>query len=79
MESRFLQDDNAKTESRSGSPRTQPPLQYSYNSEEITMAKGQVRGNKEVRKPKKDKTAEKSAPVALGSQVKNSESTTKKK
>ncbi|MBB4010411.1 hypothetical protein [Allorhizobium taibaishanense] len=43
------------------------------------MAKGQVRGNKEVRKPKKDKTAEKSAPVALGSQVKNSESTTKKK
>lgn len=43
------------------------------------MAKGQVRGNKEVRKPKKDKTAEKPAPVALGSQVKNSESTTKKK
>lgn len=42
------------------------------------MAKGQVRSNKEVRKPKKDKKAEKSAP-ALGSQVKNSEGTLKKK
>jgi len=42
------------------------------------MAKGQVRSNKETRKPKKDKVAEK-APPTLGSQVKNSESATKKK
>ena len=42
------------------------------------MAKGQVRSNKETRKPKKEKGTEKSAPT-LGSQVKNSESTTKKK
>ncbi|WDZ78254.1 hypothetical protein PWG15_07120 [Ensifer adhaerens] len=41
------------------------------------MAKGQVRSNKETRKPKKDKV-EKTAP-APGSQVKNSESTLKKK
>ncbi len=43
------------------------------------MAKGQVRGNKEARKPKKEKGAEKSAPPTLGSQVKNSESTLKRK
>ena len=43
------------------------------------MAKGQVRGNKEVRKPKKEKGAAKAAPATLGSQVKNSERTTKKK
>lgn len=42
------------------------------------MAKGQVRSNKEARKPKKDKKAEKVAPV-LGSQVKNSENAVKKK
>ncbi len=42
------------------------------------MAKGQVRSNKEARKPKKDKAAPASA-ATLGSQVKNSESTTKKK
>ncbi|AOF90883.1 hypothetical protein [Sinorhizobium sp. RAC02] len=42
------------------------------------MAKGQVRSNKETRKPKKDKVADKAAPT-LGSQVKNSESSTKKK
>jgi hypothetical protein len=42
------------------------------------MAKGQVRGNKETRKPKKEKSVEKAAPT-LGSQVKNSESSTKKK
>ncbi|MFK0273330.1 hypothetical protein AB4Z34_10700 [Ensifer sp. 2YAB10] len=42
------------------------------------MAKGQVRSNKEVRKPKKDKV-EKSAAPALGSQVKNSESALNKK
>ncbi|MBB3945384.1 hypothetical protein GGQ73_001317 [Rhizobium skierniewicense] len=42
------------------------------------MAKGQVRSNKEVRKPKKDKAAAAPAPT-LGSQVKASESTTKKK
>ncbi|WP_277877902.1 MULTISPECIES: hypothetical protein [Agrobacterium] len=42
------------------------------------MAKGQVRSNKEVRKPKKDKAAPVAAPT-LGSQVKASESTTKKK
>ncbi|WP_439626212.1 hypothetical protein [Shinella sp.] len=42
------------------------------------MAKGQVRGNKETRKPKKEKAVEKAAPT-LGSQVKNSESSTKKK
>lgn len=33
------------------------------------MAKGQVRSNKEVRKPKKDKAA-KAAPTPLGAQVK---------
>jgi hypothetical protein len=42
------------------------------------MAKGQVRSNKEARKPKKDAAA-KSAPPTLGSQVKNSESAAKKK
>jgi hypothetical protein len=42
------------------------------------VAKGQVRGNKETRKPKKDKAA--AAPAAtLGSQVKNTESSLKKK
>lgn len=34
------------------------------------MAKGQVRGNREVRKPKKDKTAA-VVPVSSGSQVKS--------
>ena len=34
------------------------------------MAKGQMRSNKEARKPKKDKAAPKVAPAA-GSQVKN--------
>ncbi|WLR92534.1 hypothetical protein [Shinella zoogloeoides] len=43
------------------------------------MAKGQVRSNKEVRKPKKEKGADKAAPSTLGAQVKNSESTLKKK
>ena len=33
------------------------------------MAKGQVRSNKEVRKPKKDKIA-KAAPAPFGSQIK---------
>jgi len=42
------------------------------------MAKGQVRSNKEVRKPKKDKVAAKAAPT-LGSQVKQAESGDKKK
>jgi hypothetical protein len=42
------------------------------------MAKSQVRGNKEARKPKKEKVADKPAPT-LGSQVKNSESTLRKK
>lgn len=42
------------------------------------MAKGQVRSNKETRKPKKDKAAPKAAP-ALGSQVKATESDVKKK
>jgi hypothetical protein len=37
----------------------------------MQMAKGQVRGNKEARKPKKDK-AEKAAAPTLGSQVKDS-------
>lgn len=41
------------------------------------MAKGQMRSNKETRKPKKDKV-EKTA-SAPGSQVKNSESSLKKK
>nr|WP_316656395.1 hypothetical protein [uncultured Gellertiella sp.] len=41
------------------------------------MAKGQVRSGKEIRKPKKDKTAAAAAPAALlGSQVKNATSTT---
>lgn len=36
------------------------------------MAKGQVRSNKEVRKPKKDKTVAKAAPSSpFGSQVKD--------
>lgn len=43
------------------------------------MAKGQVRSNKEVRKPKKDKGAPKSAPPTLGSQVKDSQGGLKKK
>ncbi|TCR93279.1 MULTISPECIES: hypothetical protein [Rhizobium/Agrobacterium group] len=42
------------------------------------MAKGQVRSNKEARKPKKDKAGEKPS-SAPGMQVKNSESTIKKK
>lgn len=42
------------------------------------MAKGQVRSNKEARKPKKDKAVEKTKPT-LGSQVKDSESSLKKK
>ncbi len=41
------------------------------------MAKGQLRSNKEVRKPKKDKVA-KAAPAALGSQVKQADSKGKK-
>jgi len=43
------------------------------------MAKGQVRSNKEARKPKKEKGVDKAAAPTLGSQVKNSESGTKKK
>ncbi|KSV69380.1 hypothetical protein N182_32485 [Sinorhizobium sp. GL2] len=35
------------------------------------MAKGQVRSNKEARKPKKDKAAAKPAAPTLGSQVKD--------
>ncbi|KQU80478.1 MULTISPECIES: hypothetical protein [Ensifer] len=38
-------------------------------SKETIMAKGQVRSNREVRKPKKDKTV-KAAVVTEGSQVK---------
>ncbi len=37
------------------------------------MAKGQVRSNRETRKPKKDKSAPKAAPAA-GSQVRLAES-----
>lgn len=41
-------------------------------TEEMVMAKGQVRSNKEVRKPKKDKTVAKAAPSSpFGSQVKD--------
>ncbi len=43
------------------------------------MAKGQVRSNKEVRKPKKDKVDQKSAAPTLGSQVKDSQFALKKK
>lgn len=43
------------------------------------MAKGQVRGNKEARKPKKEKSTSAAAPATLGSQVKLSQSTTKTK
>jgi hypothetical protein len=43
------------------------------------MAKGQVRSNKETRKPKREKAAAKSAPPTLGSQVKDSQSALKKK
>lgn len=39
------------------------------------MAKGQMRSNKEARKPKKDKAAPK-GPATLGSQVKLAGSTT---
>jgi hypothetical protein len=53
-------------------------LWSSINWRDTAMAKGQVRSNKETRKPKKDKVADK-APPTLGSQVKNSESATKKK
>ncbi|EPE94181.1 hypothetical protein RGCCGE502_30817 (plasmid) [Rhizobium grahamii CCGE 502] len=42
------------------------------------MAKGQVRSNKETRKPKKEKGAP-AKPATLGSQVKNSETSLKKK
>lgn len=42
------------------------------------MAKGQVRSNREARKPKKDKVAAKAAPT-LGSQVKLAESDTRSK
>jgi len=42
------------------------------------MAKGQVRGNKEARKPKQEKPAPKEAPV-FGSQVKNSQPSPNKK
>lgn len=37
------------------------------------MAKGQLRSNKEIRKPKKDKAAPAAAPT-LGSQVKSADS-----
>lgn len=40
------------------------------------MAKGQVRGNKETRKPKKDKAAAPAPAALLGSQVKQAASTT---
>lgn len=39
------------------------------------MAKGQVRSNREVRKPKKDKSVTPAAAPVLGSQVKLSGST----
>ncbi|SMD19108.1 hypothetical protein [Rhizobium sp. RU36D] len=42
------------------------------------MAKGQVRSNKETRKPKKDKAPPKAAPT-LGSQVKDAGKTAPKK
>ena len=42
------------------------------------MAKGQVRGNKEARKPKKEKAVEKTTPT-LGSQVKDSGNSLRKK
>ena len=54
-------------------------LWTSINNGGTSMAKGQVRSNKEVRKPKKHKAAAKSAPPLLGAQVKNSESSLKKK
>jgi hypothetical protein len=41
------------------------------------MAKGQVKSNKEARKPKKDKAASKSAAPTLGSQVKDSQTAKK--
>jgi hypothetical protein len=41
------------------------------------MAKGQVRSNKEARKPKKDKGDSKSASPALGSQVRDSQNAKK--
>jgi len=44
---------------------------------ESKMAKGQVRSNKEVRKPKKDKAAVAKAPT-LGSQVKDADTGKKK-
>jgi len=43
--------------------------------EENTMAKGQLRSNKEVRKPKKDKTKA-AAAAPTGSQVKFANATT---
>jgi hypothetical protein len=48
------------------------PFWMIIQQEEFSMAKGQVRSNKEVRKPKKDKSAA-AKPVAspFGSQVKD--------
>ncbi|AYM07212.1 MULTISPECIES: hypothetical protein [Agrobacterium] len=40
------------------------------------MAKGQLRSNKEIRKPKKDKTAKVAAAPPAGSQVKFANATT---
>jgi hypothetical protein len=48
--------------------RDRRPLAHTQ-TEETTMAKGQVRGNKETRKPKKDKTVTKTV-SSEGSQVK---------
>lgn len=50
---------------------TEPNGAVEQNQEGIdVMAKGQVRSNKEVRKPKKDKTAATAAAPAFGAQVK---------
>jgi hypothetical protein len=43
---------------------------------EETMAKGQVRSNREVRKPKKDRSATPAPAAAPGTQVKMASSTT---
>jgi hypothetical protein len=47
----------------------------STHAEEKIMAKGQVRSNREIRKPKKDKSAT-IVPPTLGSQVKDTSGAT---
>jgi len=42
---------------------------HHYLEQEESMAKGQARSNKEVRKPKKDKAVPAAAPATLGAKA----------